>query len=87
MLHLFRSFFYFRENVKIDNRTAPQGIIINFSVQGTELANSVVNSMGQYEQVFIQGFSDFYSEQIDITINGNESEQKIYYVSPQKSFF
>jgi len=79
-------FLLFQGDVKIDGRPAPLGTLINFSVQGTELANSVVNSMGQYEQVFIQGFSDFYSEQIDITINGNESEQKIYYVSPQNPF-
>lgn len=79
-------FLLFEGHVKIDGRTAPQGTLINFSIQGIELANSVVSSTGQYGPIFIQGFPKFYDEQINIRINEDESEQKIYYVSPQNPF-
>ena len=75
-------FLLFQGNVKIDNRTAPQGIIINFSVQGTELDSDLVDSNGNYE-IFVQKFEEYYGEPINITINGYEAEQKIDYIYPQ----
>jgi len=80
-------FLMFQGNVKIDERIAPEGAIINFSISGKELANSTVNGDGKYGPILIQGFSQYYGKPINITIiNGAdkyEAEQKIYYNSPQ----
>lgn len=80
-------FLIFQGHVKIDGRIAPAGTIINFSIEGKEIANATVNSLRQYGPVFIQGFKEFYGKPIDITIidgtNKYEAEQKIKYIYPQ----
>ena len=76
-------FLIFQGNVEIDGRTASQGTIINFSIQGTELNTSIVNNEGKYGRVMIQGYEEYYGEPINITINNYESEQKINYTYPQ----
>lgn len=79
-------FLLFQGHVKIDGRIASQGTIINFSINGTEVANASVNELGEYGPVMIQGFSEYYGEPFNITINGYETEQKISYIYPQDIF-
>lgn len=80
-------FILFQGEVKIDGRIAPQGTIINFSIEGIEIANAVVNESGKYGLVFIQNFQNLYGKPITITIINNtekyETEEKINYIYPQ----
>ncbi len=79
-------FLYLQGNVFIDGRTAPDNSIVEFSISGTEIAESYVSN-GKYGPVMIQGYEDYYGLPLEILIiNGTkeyEAEQKINYASPQ----
>ncbi len=76
-------FLIFQGDVTIDGRPVPNNTLINFSINGTEVANSLVDNESKYGPVMIQGFSEYYGEPIDITIDGDEAEQEISYTHPQ----
>lgn len=79
-------FLIFQGDVIIDGRIVNEGIIVNFSIDGIELNSSLVDDESKYGPIFIQGFSEFVGEPINITIGSHEAEQKIDYVSPQDIF-
>lgn len=76
-------FLIFQGDVKVDGRTASEGTLIKFSINGVQIASSSVNSIGEYGPVMIQGFSQYYGDRISITINGYIAQNIVYYVYPQ----
>ncbi len=74
-------FLIFQGDVKIDGRIAAEGTPVNFSINGTEIANASVDNESKYGPVLIQ-FEECF-DGIDITINNSEAEQKIDCISPQ----
>ncbi len=79
-------FLLFKGDVKIDGRIASEGTLVNFSVNGTELAHVAVDSNSEYG-VFIQGHPELYNQPINITVGDYKAEQEIDYVYPQDVFF
>ena len=78
-------FLLFQGEVTIDGRPVNEGTLVNFSINDTELDSDFTDADGEY-YIFIQGFSEYYGEPINVTIDGYEAEQKISYTHPQDIF-
>ncbi|HEA46600.1 MAG TPA: hypothetical protein ENH99_02355 [Candidatus Pacearchaeota archaeon] len=75
-------FLLFQGEVTIDGRPVNEGTLVNFSINDTELDSDFTDADGEY-YIFIQGFSEYYGEPINVTIDGYEVEQEISYTYPQ----
>ena len=77
----FPGFMILDGTVKIDNRDAQPGAVIEFYMNNEEIANSTVVSAGNYS-VTINKDSSYVGNPINITIDGLKAEQEINYTSP-----
>ena len=75
-------FLLFQGHVTLDGRIASEAVI-NFSIEGTQIANPSTDVNGEYGPILVQGFEELYSKPIDITIDGYSVEQEINYTYPQ----
>ncbi|MDO8516847.1 MAG: carboxypeptidase regulatory-like domain-containing protein [Nanoarchaeota archaeon] len=71
-------FMFLKGSVKIDSEPAPLGTILNFSINGTQVANTTVNALGEYS-VTISGYNELRGEPISINVNNYQATQIINY--------